>query len=176
MAAPDRDRFIEKHVLRSTSTALEVRLTADRETVRPGETVIFTITITNTNEAAAALWHYGNGLDADLLLRDPRGRFVWIRPLGTCCVDPPHRWVVLEPGKAQEIPFQRSFLPCKPHSTPTNSVGARFAVESEDGGGGRFELIAVFSQAGVPRLPPEPPAKPWTGRVVCKPIVLTIGE
>jgi len=156
MAQEERDRFLAECVLNTTNPSLAATLTADRATVRPGEAVAFTLRVTNVGHEPALLYIDEHEVDVPLFLRDDAGHIAWPRRGATKCWMPAHHWLTLAPGSTTEFRFKRSF--------PKGTVGT-------------YEVLGVFHRRSWPKLlPPPPPAPPWTGRVVCAPIPLTIGE
>lgn len=171
----ERDRFLARHVVRSSNTRLKARLTADRATAKPREDVAYTLSLANeTSEPVAVLTADGYPTTA-LVFRDADGRFLRTGLLGTQCVRSKWAWQAIEPGKTVEFKLVRS-LRLGEKRTPPTEHGRHLSVETKGGRGGRFDVVAVVSGLDRCREAGEPPATPWIGRVVSGPAALTISD
>ena len=184
MEPAQRDLFLERYHLRNTSQDLSLELRASPGEGDRSHVVDFAATITNVSRRGVRI-HLCSGLRRMvLLLRSPRGHFVW---RGVCRTEafPQQAFPELPPGAEKVIqvageaawgPADRlpNVLP-RPGALVLDCEGVIHLVERP----GRFRVYAVYcccrpSDAAEKQLRQAGPPELWTGTLASQPVEVEI--
>jgi hypothetical protein len=184
MAPPERDAFIERYHLRSTSKDLAIELKASSPKQADKQLIDFTLTLTNTSKGKLKI-HVPRVYVADrLLFRSAKGRFVpKCRSVDYEMLPP--LFLEMGPGASHAIAATGSLAWWKPKRWPRLIPEPGMTVlDCKDvahfvGKPGRFKVYAVYSFSKASAQVADKAGKPgepatWYGQVVSKPVDIEI--